>query len=94
MLNLARFRTGRHGRYQSSEEILAAIERVAGRELPLDGDETQNEASRMWEAPAPDEQAAVIAVAWSLAPPDESQLFWGQLTLARPVKQSPRNPVT
>jgi len=69
---------------QSSTEILAAIEQVAGEEFITDLDDTEAEDAarrslchRIWSSPTDDETAEVVRIAWSLADADEDVLHWG-----------------
>ena len=87
MANLIYYRN-HFGGYQSSEEILAAIDEIAADDLPQDGAAEEelrdSDAHRIWEGPTADEQARVIARAWELAPAEQDKLFWGCTTIQRP----------
>lgn len=79
--------------YQSSTEILAAIEQVAGEEFPETayGDteaedlaESRSVCHRIWQEPTDEETADVERIAWTLADADEDVLHWGSTKIRRP----------
>ena len=88
MANLIYYRN-HFGGYQSSEEIIAAIDEIAADDLPQDEAYEEDElrdsdAYRIWADPTADERARVIARAWELAPAEQDELFWGCTTIQRP----------
>ena len=88
MANLIYYRN-HFGGYQSSEEIIAAIDEIAADDLPQDEAYEEDElrdsdAYRIWADPTADERARVIARAWELAPAEQNELFWGCTTIQRP----------
>ncbi len=87
--NLIRFLQGRHNSYNTSVEILAAIEAVTDTLLPEDTvnpiwKARQNTAARVWAAPSTDERAEVLELAWKIAPADKNTLIWGATRFQRP----------
>jgi len=73
MPHLSLYRTSAHDGFSASDEVLAAIEEIAGDDLL---DET-SEAFRIWADPTPAEEHAVLTAAWEYAGPDRDVLFWG-----------------
>ena len=70
--------------YQSSNEVLTAIEDVAGEEFVENPDDPDTSTChRIWADPTPAEMAAVTAKAWALADPGDDTLRWGIETLRR-----------
>ena len=78
---MTRFNYDHFDGYNSSDEILAAIEEIASDEFEAGNDET--ECHRIWAEPTADEMAKVAAIAWTLADPDEDVLHWGSEKLRR-----------
>jgi hypothetical protein len=82
-----KFRNGRFNGFETSDEILAAIEDVAGYEwdidAPYDEEEDQSPCYRIWAEPTSEQEAAVIATAWTYADSDTDHLNWGQTTICR-----------
>lgn len=81
-----KFRNGEFDGFQSSPEILEACEDVAGYEFNLD-DLENCPANRVWQDPTAAEIVAVEAAAWAYAPPDKTELHWGQTTISRTAAQ-------
>lgn len=52
---------------ETSPEVAQAI-----LDMAADGDD-----ERMWAQPTPAEEVAILAAAWALAAPDETELYWG-----------------
>lgn len=67
--------------YQSSKEILTAIEEIAKDEF--DANDETTDAHRIWSSPTDDEMKRVSAIAWALADAYEETLSWGSETLRR-----------
>ncbi len=78
--------------YQTSTEILAAIEQVAGEDFheSAPGDTEADDAARsslchrIWSSPTDAEEATVVRIAWTLADDDQEALHWGSTRLCRP----------
>ena len=68
--------------YQSSIEVLSAIEYIATDSFDAEDDTTDSH--RIWASPTDDEMAQVAAIAWAAAHEDEDTLCWGSETLKRP----------
>lgn len=78
-----KFRNGEFSGFETSDEIMEAIEDVVGYEFDLD-DLENCPANRVWQDPTPEQIAAVEARAWKLADADTDTLIWGQATIKRP----------
>jgi hypothetical protein len=75
------YNTDPYDGFRSSDEILAAIEEVAGDDI-LD---EESEAYRIWREPTKEESTKVEALAWAMARADDEVLFWGMSKLERGV---------
>lgn len=76
-----KYRNGQYNGFETAAEILSAIEEIGG-------DDIRNENSnsyRIWDDPTPAEKAAIVKIAFGLADPDESVLFWGVGSIKRPL---------
>lgn len=91
-----KFSNGEFDRFETSEEVLAAIEDVAGWEFDLN-DPDHCAACRVWADPTIEEEQDVIATAWANADPAETELWWNTRRLPRtaPAAVTPatENPV-
>jgi len=74
------YNNGRYDGFNSSDEIIAAIERIAGDDILDDG----SDAYRIWAEPTQDETKKVEETAWQLADETETTLHWGCTTIRRP----------
>jgi len=76
---------------ETSSEILAGIEEIAGSMLNSDETATddESEAYRVWQEPTADEIKRVEKRAWELADAEIDVLHWGIETLKRPTKVYP-----
>lgn len=75
------YNNGKYDGLDSSDEILAAIEEIAGDDI-LDED---SDAYRIWAAPTGDEIKKVEALAWTLDEHGSETLHWGEATIKRPA---------
>ena len=72
--------------YNTSIEILSAIEAIAPDEFDPDDDEIeQTECHRIWAEPTDEEMKRVEKLAWKLADPEEMKLHWGETVIHRPA---------
>lgn len=77
MTSLATYRNGNYNQFDASDEIIAAIERIAGDDI-LDDD---SEAYRIWAEPSDAEMAKVKSMAFGLSAAES--LFWGGTEIKR-----------
>ena len=75
------YNNGTYDGLNSSGEILAAIERIAGDDI-LD---ESSEAYRIWAEPTDEEVKKVEALAWNLEKHGADKLAWGDTSIKRPV---------
>jgi hypothetical protein len=75
------YNNGQYGGFNASDEILAAIEEIAGDDIL----EEDSEAYRIWAEPTDEEIKKVEARAWELDKHDSATLHWGETTIRRPA---------
>lgn len=78
------FRNGRYDGFNSSDEILAAIEEIAGAKLTpsrsvsdFDDEPAPSAADLLWQDATPEQMDRIISRAWELADPETEELYWG-----------------
>jgi hypothetical protein len=79
-----KFLTSDYSGYETSPEVLEAIEKISNATLAPGCDDEQGPAYDIWNNPSLAQADAVIDHAFNLADPGDDTLFWGQNTIRRP----------
>ena len=76
-----KFSNGQYDGFETANEILSAIEQIGDDDILNKGSNSY----RIWNDPTPAETAAISKIAFDLADPDETVLYWGDEEITRPA---------